>query len=241
MKRSADISVRCRMLLLSTVALMTVGASIGFGLIHQSPAQDKSANRPTLQFDVASIRRYIPGSRTSSSARIGITDTPDGLVARVVTVKMLIYRAYAVVDYQILGAPDWLNSERYDIDAKFDGSAADELQKLSPSDRILARQRMLQALLAERFNLTIHPDSKEFQLYTLIVAKNGPKLQEVKLDDTEPSKPRVGPAPGTASMTAGGTVGQMRGFASPICEFDSNAHDAVASPCPRQDWTDRKI
>jgi uncharacterized protein (TIGR03435 family) len=132
---------------------------------------------------------------------------------------MLILRAYGVDAYQISGGPDWINSERYDIDAKFDGATADELQKLSPNDRILARQQMLQTLLIERFNLTIHRDTKELQIYSLIVAKNGSKLKEVKLDDVEANKPKVGPPPGRMDMTVGGALGQIRGFASPLANL----------------------
>jgi uncharacterized protein (TIGR03435 family) len=226
MKRPADASGIRRKLWPSVAGLVAFAASIIFGVIHSTPcraqsqAQDKSAQKHALEFDVASIKRVIPGSvRTNLSGRIGTSDTPDGLVGRFVTVKMLILRAYAVDDYQISGAMDWVNSERYDIDAKFDSSAADELLKLGPNDRILARQQMLQTLLTERFSLKVHRETKEVQLYVLVVAKNGPKLQEVKLDDTESSKSKGGPPPGTGYMTAGPSVGQMRGYASLIANL----------------------
>jgi bla regulator protein blaR1 len=221
MKRPADVIGIRRKLSLQVAGLFTVGASIVFCLMlstpcrAQSPAPDKSANKPALEYDVASIKRAIP-PRGNLPGRIGTSDTPDGLTARFVTINQLIQRAYAAESYQISGAPDWLNSERYDIDAKFDSSTADELQKLNPDDRILARQHMLQTILAERFNLTIHRENKELQTYSLIVAKNGPKLQEVKLEDADPSKPKAGPAPGTAQMTVGSAGGQMRSFASSL-------------------------
>jgi uncharacterized protein (TIGR03435 family) len=211
--------------MLRTVGLMTVCALIVFALIRSAPcraqsqAQERSANIPALEYDVASIKRnsFPPG--TNLAGRIGTSDNPDGLTARFVTIKQIIQRAYGAESYQVSGGPDWINSERYDLDAKFDSSTADELQKLSPNDRILVRQQMLQKLLAERFNLTVHKDSKELQTYSLIVAKNGPKLQEVKLDDADPSKPKAGPAPGSAQMTAGALGGQIRGFASPLASL----------------------
>ena len=71
----------------------------------QSQAQEKSADKPALEFDVVSIKPVIPGSGiTNLAGRIGISDTPDGFVARVVTAKMLILTAYAVDDYQLSGA-----------------------------------------------------------------------------------------------------------------------------------------
>ena len=222
MKRPAGASRTQNRRVLSALGLTTVCASIVFALIHsaqcraESQDRDRSTNTPALAYDVVSIKRnsFPPG--TNLAGKIGTSDTPDGLTARFVPIKQIIQRAYGAESYQISGGPDWLSSERYDIDAKFDSSTADELQKLSPTDRILARQQMLQKILAERFNLTVHKDSKELQTYSLIVAKNGPKLQEVKLDDADASKPKAGPAPGSSQMMAGGTVGQIRGFASPL-------------------------
>ena len=219
MKSPASASRSRGKLVLRAAGVFAIGASIIFGSMGsslcraQSPTQEKSANRRSLEYDVASIKRAVPPGAIVLG-KIGTSETPDGLTARFVTINQLIQRAYAAESYQISGAPDWLNSERYDIDAKFDSSTADELQKLSPGDRTLARQHMLQTILAERFNLTIHRENKELQTYSLIIAKNGPKLHEVKLDDADPSKPTVGPAPGTAQMTVGGAGGQMRGFAS---------------------------
>jgi uncharacterized protein (TIGR03435 family) len=68
-----------------------------------------------------------------------------------------------------------------------DSSTAEELRKLSEDERRTERQRMLQALLAERFKLTVHRESKELPIYALVVAKDGPKLQEAKPGDTYPN------------------------------------------------------
>jgi uncharacterized protein (TIGR03435 family) len=84
----------------------------------------------------------------------------------------------------VVGAPGWADSDSYDIDAKMDSSVADELKKLKPQDRNLARQRMLQALLADRFKLVVHTETKEFPVYVLTLAKNGPKIREAKAGDT---------------------------------------------------------
>jgi uncharacterized protein (TIGR03435 family) len=203
---------------LATLAIPILAGFLGAtATLAQSQPQDKSVHKPALQYDVASIKQIIPGSGfTNVTGRIGMTDTPDGFVARFATVKMLIVRAYAVDDYQLTGAPDWTNKESYDIDAKFDGSTADELQKLIPTDRLLARQQMLQALLAERFSLTIHREDKDVQVYYLGVAKNSTKLHEVKLDDADASKPKPGPAPGSGAMTLGASGGQINGYASTL-------------------------
>jgi len=113
--------------------------------------------------------------------------SPDGLSATGGTVQMLIMSAYGISPHQISGAPSWLNSEGYDIEAKMDSSTADELRKLSDDERRDQRQRMLQALLADRFKLTIHHESKELPVYALVVAKDGPKFQEAKPGDAYPN------------------------------------------------------
>src|SRR5258706_9093095 len=98
--------------------------------------------------------------------------------------------AYAIQDDQILGGPDWLNSEGYDVDAKVGKSAVDEMQKLQTLGRhqgVSGRTRMLQALLADRFKLSFHSETREIPVYALVIAKNGLKLREAKLGDTYPN------------------------------------------------------
>jgi uncharacterized protein (TIGR03435 family) len=78
----------------------------------------------------------------------------------------LIRAAYRVKPYQISG-PDWMREQRFDIVAKLpDGASPDQVPE------------MLQALLAERFSLKVHRESKEHSVYALVVGKNGPKLKE---------------------------------------------------------------
>ncbi len=65
-----------------------------------------------------------------------------------------------------------------------DSAVADGLRKLSEDQRNVERRRMLQALLADRFKLTVHHETKQLGGYVLVIAKNGPKLQEAKPGDT---------------------------------------------------------
>src|SRR5208337_3976872 len=73
--------------------------------------------------------------------------------------------AYGLQDYQISG-PDWLRSERYDIAAKAAGATTGDQAKL-----------MLQTLLAQRFQLTLHRETKDLPVYALVPAKGGHKLR----------------------------------------------------------------
>src|SRR5207237_6680970 len=103
------------------------------------------------------------------------------------TLQKLIQWAYGVQSDRISGGPAWLNSQGYDIDAKVGESIINELHELSPNQRFTEQNRMLQALLADRFKLPFHRDTKEVSAYALTIAKNGPKLQEAKPGDTYPN------------------------------------------------------
>lgn len=192
---------------LTVVALaITLGFTVATTGDAESPTQNKPANAPKFEYEVASIK---PDLSDHSSA---VTNTPpDGFVATNATLSGLIQRAYGILNFQLVGGPDWINSERYVIDAKMDAETADALQKLNLEDRILARQEMLQALLADRLKLTTHRETRELPIYFLIVGKSGSKLQQAKLGDTY--------ANGVKSR--GGLMGQ--GISTSSNQFSSNA------------------
>src|SRR6266576_3587722 len=173
-----------RKLLLSALGLIAVGSPVVFGLLHatQSRAQSQATAATSPVYDVASIKPNKSGTNM-----IRLMFSPGGLSATNGTLQMLINAAYSVENNQISGAPNWVNSERYDIEAKMDTSTADELRKLGEDERRVERQRMLQALLADRFKLTIHRETKELPTYALVVAKDGAKFQEAKPGDTYPN------------------------------------------------------
>jgi uncharacterized protein (TIGR03435 family) len=98
-----------------------------------------------------------------------------------ISLMSVLTRAYDVKAYQISG-PDWLDMERYDIAAKVPAGATKEQFNL-----------MLQNLLAERFNLALHHESKEVQGYELVPGKRGPKLREsTEVESSDPG-PRMPP------------------------------------------------
>jgi uncharacterized protein (TIGR03435 family) len=85
---------------------------------------------------------------------------------RGVSLKTAIRWAYHVLDYQVSG-PDWIGFQRYDIAAK----AAEPVTE----DQL---RQMLQTLLAERFKVALHRQTKELPAYVLVVGKNGPKVHK---------------------------------------------------------------
>jgi uncharacterized protein (TIGR03435 family) len=163
--------------------LLAVCALLVFGLAHatKSSAQSQTQDAaPTSRFyEVASIK-----PNKSADDRTKLMYSPDGLTGTNVTVQMLVRLAFGIQDNQISGAPTWVNSESYNIEARMGNSAADEMRKMSEEERKVGRQQMLQALLADRFRLTVHRETKDFPVYALVIAKNGPKLQKATPGDT---------------------------------------------------------
>lgn len=107
---------------------------------------------------------------------VSSTPDPDGFTGTHVQVKSLIIEAYGVNWYQIFGGPDWASSDLYDLKAKMDEPTMEALHALPPDQQEKARQHMMQALLADRFKLVVHHETKQYPIYSLIVAKGGPKL-----------------------------------------------------------------
>jgi bla regulator protein blaR1 len=177
-----------RKLLLSAAALLAIAVPITFGLANATPGrarsqtQNTTANVAGFAYDVVSVKPWKPsgGGRGGAGGTASGPETPDGFIDGHATLSELVRLAFGTHLFQVQGAPSWYDSAAYEIDAKIDGPQVDALQKLSPPDRILARQHMLQALLADRFKLTFHHETKEVPVYFLVIAKNGPILQEAK-------------------------------------------------------------
>jgi len=95
-----------------------------------------------------------------------------------VSLKLLMENAYQVKDAQIIGAPAWLASDRFVIDAKPDEATAAEMQKLNPEQREDKLMLMLRALLEERCQLKLRKETRDLPVYALTVGKSGPKFHQ---------------------------------------------------------------
>jgi uncharacterized protein (TIGR03435 family) len=136
-------------------AVATLAVCVSGSVYAQSPAAQ--------QFEVASVKpsKVDPGS--SSGIRTG-HGRLDGYS---VTLKRCIMGAYGIGPHQISGGPPWLESDRFEILAKADQPIGDE--------ELMA---MLQGLLAERFKLALHRETRTMPAFVLEVARNGPKLEK---------------------------------------------------------------
>src|SRR6185503_5935845 len=127
---------------------------------------------PHLQFDVASVK-----TNKSGPTMMMMRTLPTSFNVTNVPLRLLISQAYRLSAYQMVGAPSWIDSERFDIVAKApEGSRPDQTML------------MLRGLLAERFKLKVHGETRETQVYALTLARSdgklGPKLSK-STDDCE--------------------------------------------------------
>jgi uncharacterized protein (TIGR03435 family) len=180
----------------SGMNLSRAGAVVAIALAL-ARAQTGSAGRP--EFEVASIRPSKPGTPSSFGLSGGAN----------VTLKTLIAFAYQLQEHRILGGPGWISSDRFDIEAK----APDPK---TPPDQM---KLMLQSLFADRFKLAVHHETKQSNVYALVVAKGGPKIKlsadQTSPDVNGPSPPGAGPNHGAIRLGAGSMIGN----AVPLSRF----------------------
>jgi uncharacterized protein (TIGR03435 family) len=139
------------------VALSIVMAAL---MPAQTPGPDKKA-----EFEVASIKptATMDGSLTSDFTPGG------GFTCRNLTVQVLLRIAYEVQDYQFSGGPGWIASTGFDIQARAAAGTGERSRQ-----QVL---QMLQSLLADRFHLVLHRETRQLPVYNLVVGKTGPRLQ----------------------------------------------------------------
>ena len=165
------------------------------------------AGQQSPQFEVVSVRPSAPddgGPRGVDEATGGPgTGNPTRFRATNMSISGLVMRGYGVRRFQVIG-PDWLNTTRFEVNAKVPAGATREQFRL-----------MLQGFLAERFGMLAHRETRESQVFELVQAKSGHKLKEyVEEPGWQPtairqnSVRRVGP-PGAVTVFAGGAAEHM--------------------------------
>ena len=124
------------------------------------------------EFEVTSVK---PHSSPEGSPHVSIARDPGRLTYTNIAVRGLIREAYGLKVYPISRGPDALLTDRYDVIATVSPDASKEQRML-----------MLQALLAERFKLVVHRESKELPIYKLVAGKDGPEFRAVEDDGSAP-------------------------------------------------------
>jgi uncharacterized protein (TIGR03435 family) len=193
--------------------LWIIAAILALASVSHSSAQRAA-------FEVASIKRTDP-----ANYRFVIGVQPGGrLVVNGATLQALIAYAYAVRNFQIIGGPSWMTTDRWDIEARAEEGTVAPLTGPPDPNRPSPVGIRLQSLLEDRFNLKLHRDSRELPVFELSQVKGGSKL---KLSDDQtplkPPEPGAGPRPpqagasmprGSMSMMIGG--GELEASAMPV-------------------------
>lgn len=172
-RRAANLNLS-KKLLLASAGFASVGLPFIIGMLNATPSQAQ-APATHARFEVASIK-----PRVDASSLVRIQPFPGGrLVVENFSLRQLIQSAYGVEDFQISGGPNWINSDRFDIQAKAEGN---------PPGKQMAGP-MLQKLLEDRFRLTLHRETRQLAVYDLTETKSGIKLQRSKAGSCTPFLP----------------------------------------------------
>lgn len=198
------------------IGIVVLGAATVHGQTPSptpAPAFEVASVKPNKSGDPSAFMRIQPGGR------VEITNTP---------LWSLLTQAYQIQRFQLIGAPEWAGTDRFDISAK----APDGVQFGAPVPGGAPLQnRMLQALLIDRFKLKAHTETREMPTYTLVMARPdgrlGPRLaltdrdcQAIAAAARAAGKPPGFPPPG-APQTCGlfGGFGRITGGAQPIVQL----------------------
>lgn len=173
-------------ILLSAAMLLALAIPIGFGVVNatqgRAQAQEESANATKFTFSVKPSELSTPTYAGSGVHMIRMMYGPNGFEARNTSLLAILQEAYGVHADQILEAPPELAKTAYDIEIKAEGNAS-QSQANDPFLRQAEIRKQLQSVLADRFKLVLHHETKVLPQYLLEVGENGSKLQPTKYAD----------------------------------------------------------
>lgn len=157
-------------------------------------AQDKD---PT--FEVATVK-----ANKSGESNGGLQRQPGGrLTATNMPLRPMITYAYQIAGYQLVGGPGWVDGARYDVVAKMEGNPA----AVAPGAGVDPMQVALQHLLADRFKLKVHHESRDMDIYAVVLLKPGMPGPQLK--------PTTEDCAGAAAAAQRGAP--LRGPNAPFC------------------------
>jgi bla regulator protein blaR1 len=216
--------VTWRVLLLVGLMMPNESGTLASGQILRATGE-----RPS--FEVAAIKPWnrtaspppLPGGIDASgtTAPVKVTKvapvdagpSPTSRVHMILPVSILITSAYNLPvgsENRIVGGPGWLRQDinQFEIQAKIEDSEYAAMQKMTPAQRHERVALMEQSLLADRFRLKVHFETREMPVYTLVVAKGGAKLNPAK-NEKAPRISTLGNAQGNEMTAAGVTLEQF--------------------------------
>jgi uncharacterized protein (TIGR03435 family) len=200
-------------------------ASVAQGFSPAAGQAPENEQKLPTTFEVASVR-----PNTSGAARMGSQTLPGGRFNAInVVLRSLIINAYGLQDQQqLVGAPDWVSSEHFDIVAKAEGEIGPPISRDGPS----RYQLLLRSLLEDRFKLKTHTEQREVPIYSLVRARaDGSLGRELKPSTVDcdavmaarkasgpPAPPKPGERPQCGARV---TFGEIAVGAQPLSELVS--------------------
>jgi uncharacterized protein (TIGR03435 family) len=152
---------------IAAVATTTRAQSRGTELLHPDPTSHLAFERVT-----------ITAAKDNGGRPFSLATTATDLLSTHTSLKDLIRFAYHAKSYdQIIGGPQWSTTESYDVDAKWGDSTFKVVNAMSDEQSDAAVRRMVQRLLADRFQLKAHIETRNVPVYALVIASGGPKLK----------------------------------------------------------------
>jgi uncharacterized protein (TIGR03435 family) len=198
---------------LAALGITVIAGPVVFSVLNTQQIRAQSittTSSPLPSFEVASIKPDRSGGTLS------ILETrATGLHASGVATKKLIAFAYNLQEFQVSGGSNWVSSDMYSVEAKVEDSLAEQIRKLPSIQQDDPIRLMVRSLLMDRFHLNVSYATKELPVYELVVAKDGPKLQESKPGDTSPGAWKGPGRSGHASTPVGVTRWTDRGLSMP--------------------------
>ena len=192
-----------RKFVIQAVGLFAAAGPVAFGVVRMVSvhAQILHASGRLPSFEVVTIRLWRPALSPPPpppSEGIGVPNPalPDKIapinpggqttdrVHSILSARLLIAFAYNVPfgfeRIRVVGGPDWLGSDDYEIQAKIEDSMYAAMQKMNSAQQREQVKLMEQSLLADRFKLEVHFETREMPGFALVIAKSGPKLRPAK-------------------------------------------------------------
>lgn len=156
-------------------------------------------------FEAVSIHRNVHGG----DARVDIT--PGRVTMNNATLRTLIRNGYNIQNFQFAGGPGWLDTDAYDVSAVIAGHA-----EVSEAEY----RALIRTLLADRFQLKVHWETRQGDVYALVVAKNGPTLKPAANSFREPG----------LNIDRSPHLGRMTGVNAPIAYMCASLGNQLSHP-----------
>jgi uncharacterized protein (TIGR03435 family) len=158
--------------LLTAVGFISIAVSVYSLQTNTQPGRSsavKEAPPTAAEYEVSTIKP----ADTNGDLRRWIGYLPTGLSVKNMPVQMLLRNAFGLEDDRILGAPAWVKTSRFDIEAKVAESDIPMVRNMTVNQR----REMLRPFLEERFGLKFHYESRTLPVYVLVTGKNGSKMK----------------------------------------------------------------